>query len=84
MAHLEPNLLEVRKLYKRVVSVIDSCETVDQLDAAYKYAQLAINKWYADFPKSFASIRHRNMLDNIVKDLNNLLKTKKKLVRYKR
>jgi len=84
MAHLEPNLLEVRKLYKRVVSVIDSCQTIDQLDVAYKYAQLAINKWYTDFPKSFASIRHRNMLDNIVKDLNNLLKTKKKLVRYKR
>ena len=84
MTSLDPTVNDVRHLYNRVSAVINSCETLDQLECAEKYAMLAIRIWVSKYPESsLLAQRHRNMVNNAVDRLEDLLKIKRiKIRRY--
>lgn len=82
MANLDPIVNDIRHLYNKVAAVINSCETLDQLECAEKYAMLAIRIWVSKYPESsLLAQRHRNMVNNIVNRLEDLLKIRRIRIR---
>jgi hypothetical protein len=81
MANLDPKVNEIRGMYKRVVAVIQSCTSIDQLDVARKYANLAIKQWQGKIPKSITHERHQELFKKVVKNIDDYFKLKKKILR---
>jgi hypothetical protein len=75
--------IEMKELYNKAIAVINSCKTIDQLECAGKYAQFAINKIEFDLQGN-TYIHRKNMVFNIVNNLNDLLKTKRKIIQISR
>lgn len=82
MANLDPIVNDIRRLYNRVAAVINSCETLDQLETAEKYAMLAIRIWVTKYPESsLLAQRHRNMVNNTVNHVEDLIKIRRIKIR---
>lgn len=81
MANLDPKVNEIRTIYNRVIAVIQSCTTIDQLEVARKYANLAINKWKSDVPNSITYERHQILFKRCSASIDDLFKLKKKILR---
>lgn len=82
MTNLDPKVNEIRNMYKRVYSVIESCENIDQLQTARKYANLAIDQCRSNIPTRTTYERHQLFLARTTMYIDKFFEVKEELLMF--
>jgi hypothetical protein len=67
------DLQKIRNVHNKCLAVIESCDTVEHLETAKRYVNLAITYWDYNYPKRSKFARHRELISRIIESLHTII-----------
>ena len=79
--NFKKDIEDIRTIHKKTLKVIESCENIEQLQAAKRYFILAMNYWDSIYPKKTQYRKHHALLEKVTNNIDTVLSMKKKRLR---